>query len=238
METRRFARLFTLKQLRNFIGNSAVTRRFAERYDLVYFGTVNSDDESRLVKGITVSNSHRDSHYLVGTALGRDLIFLQRSDMLHSANHKKKELYNWNILAIDLAPNAELPHVYVEGRSRHGEGFYETLAMKRREFSELPYGFLSNYDPLFAKRYTIRLAASTSGELPSLLSPENAAIIAHHFSAFDYEWHDDMLYVYFLSQNPSLSQLELMLKAGVWLAGELDKPKEAIPEEDEEDELE
>ena len=223
MKSRRISQLLTLKQVRDFISNSAVTRRFAERHSLVYFGSVSQNDESRLVKGITVSNTHRDSHYLVGTALGRDLIFLQRSDALRSANNKKRELYNWNILAIDLAQGMRLPHVYVEGRSRHGHGFYETLAMKRREFSELPYGFLSDYDPLFAKRYVVRLAAATASEISELLPPERAAVMAYHFTAFDFEWRNDELYVYFLSRRPSLAQLELMLKAGVWLAGELEK---------------
>lgn len=221
--SKRIWRTLSLQQLRNFIGSSAVTRRFAEKHDLVYFGSVGRDDESRLVKGITTSNTHRDSHYLVGTAYGRDLIFLQRTDAIRSSNHKKVESYTWNILAIDLKPSLQLPHVYVEGRARHSHGFYEALAMKRREFSELPLNFLSAYDPLFSNRYSVRLNAATAAEFSSLLSPENAAVIAHHFSSFDYEWRGDELYVYFLSSRPTFAQLENMLKAGVWLAGELEQ---------------
>lgn len=220
--SKRLLKALTLQQLRNFIRSSAVTRRFAERYDLVYFGSVGRDDESRLVKGITVSNTQRDSHYLVGTAYGRDLIFLQRSDTIHSSTHKKRENYTWNILALDLKESVHLPPVYIEGRSRHERGFYESLAMKKREFSELPLNFLSDYDPLFPSKYVVRLSAAATLELPVLLTHERAAVIAHHFSSFDFEWHDDVLYVYFLSSHPSLSQLERMLKAGIWLADELD----------------
>jgi len=220
--SKRILRLLTLQQLRNFLGSSASARRFADRYDLIYFGSVGRDDESRLVKGVTVSNTHRDSHYLVGTAYNRDIIFLQRTDSLHSANQKKLEAYTWNILAIDLKPFMQLPHVYIEGRTRHGRGFYEALAMTKREFSELPLNFLSNYDPLFSDKFVIRLPASATLELPYLLPPERAAIMAHHFSSFDFEWHDDVLYVYFLSSRPTLTQLEHMLKAGVWLSDELE----------------
>lgn len=221
--SKRLLRVLTLQQLRNFIRSSAVTRRFAERYDLVYFGSVGRDDESRLVKGITVSNTQRDSHYLVGTAYGRDIIFLQRSDVLHSSIQKKAEAYTWNILAIDLKPSLHLPHMYIEGRSRHGRGFYESLSMRKREFSELPLNFLSDYDPLFHHRFVVRLMPASYGDFFTLLPPERAAVMAHHFSQFDYEWCDDVLYVYFLSSRPTLTQLEYLLKAGVWLAGELEK---------------
>lgn len=220
--SKRLLRLLTLQQLRNFIGSSTASRRFAERHDLVYFGSVGRDDESRLVRGVTISNTHQDSHYLVGTTYGRDVIFLQRSDSVRSANQKRLETYTWNILAVDLREFMHLPHMYVEGRARHGRGFHEALAMTKREFNELPFNFLSSYDPLFSDRFVVRLPAAASYEFPSLLTPERAAIIAHHFSAFDFEWHDDVLYVYFLSSRPSLTQLELMLKAGVWLADELE----------------
>lgn len=220
--SKRILRLLTLHQLRSFLRSSAVTRRFANRYDLVYFGSVGRDDESRLVKGITVSNTQRDSHYLVGTAYGRDLIFLQRSDTIRSSINKRRENYTWNILAIDLKESMHLPPVYIEGRSRHERGFYEALSMKKREFSELPFNFLSDYDPLFPSKYVVRLSAAASMELPMLLTYERAAIMAHHFSSFDFEWHDDVLYVYLLSSRPTLTQLERMLKAGIWLADELD----------------
>lgn len=220
--SKRLLKILTLQQLRNFIGSSAVTRRFANKYDLVYFGSVGRDDESRLVRGITISNTHTDSHYLVGTAYGRDMIFLQRSDFLHSSTQKKREVYTWNILVVDLQPNVQLSHVYIEGRTRHARGFYEALAMKHREFSELPLNFLSDYDPLFPAKYTVRLPAAATLELPVLLTHERAAVLAHHFSAFDFEFHDDVLYVYYLSSRPTLGQLEHMLKAGVWLASELE----------------
>lgn len=228
MEVKNLSSVITLRQFRNFLSNTNVTRRFAEKHNLVYFGTINQDDESRLVKGITVSNSHRDTHYLVGTTHGRDLIFLQRKDILRQSMQKRRESYNWNILAIDLSQTLHLPHVYIEGNARHGKGFYETLSMKKREFSELPYGFLSAYDPLFAKRYIVRLSAAAAHEFARLLTPERAAVIAHHFSHFDFEWHDDVLYVYYLSSRPTLGQLDLMLQAGVWLANELDFTQQSL----------
>ncbi len=213
----------TLKQLRNFVGNNRVIRQFADRHDLVYFGAMSQDDESRLVKGLTVSNTNSDSHYCVGTVFGRDVIFLQRSDtLLPSMGRHHKEHYTWNILELDLAGSAHLPHMYVEGKYRHNTGFYEALSMKRREFSTLPDHFLQGYDKLFGRHFTLRMSGATSVEFNHIVPPEVAAVMAHHFHAFDYEWQDDTLYVYYLSRQPSLDKLDLMLNAGLWLAGELD----------------
>ncbi len=217
-----FSRILTLEQLRNVIGSSRVIRKFATKHDLVYFGNVNKDDEARLVKGLTVSPTQRDSHYCVGTVFGRDLIFLQRSDSILASNARGRERYTWNIMALDMSPETQLSHMYVEGRHRHGVAFYETLSMKKREFAILPKHLLAGYDPLFLERYTCRMSAATSVEFSTTLSPATAAVIAHHFSAFDFEWHDDVLYVYYLTKQLRLDRLDLMLKAGVWLAGELE----------------
>ena len=223
---KKLLRALTLAQLRQFIGNNRTIRRFAERHSLVYFGTVTVDDDSRLVKGHTVSRTHRDQHYCVGTAFGRDMVFLQRSDLLYSSTHKHKERYDWNILALDLSERVALPHAYIEGKNRHGHAFYEALDMKHRDLAEIPTHLLVGYDPLFAQKFTPRTSLAHAIELPGTLTPLIAATLAHHFSMFDYEWHDDMLYIYYLSSRPTLDRLDHMLKCGVWLAGELENSQQ------------
>ncbi len=225
-------KMLTVQQLREYLGNISVVRKFAEDHGLIQFGSIGKDDETRVVKGITASITQRDSHYLVGTTYGRDVIFIQRTDTLLSSNKRSKETYNWNILVLDLH-NVSLPHVYIEGRNRHKGNFYEALSMKNRELVELPYGFLSGYDRLYGDRFATRLSAVTASMFPSLMPPERAAVLAHHFHMFDYEWHDDTLYVYFLSNYPTLAQLENMVNAGAWLAGELDTPTVCDVDEDE-----
>ena len=58
-----------------FITNSRVQRhiikKFTNKIGLVYFGAVNQhQDDNRLVRGFTVSQSHQDDHYSVGTVEG------------------------------------------------------------------------------------------------------------------------------------------------------------------------
>lgn len=216
-------KILTLKQLRSFISNTTVIRRFADNHNMVYFGSVDRDDDgSRLVKGITMSNTYNDGHYSVGSDYARDMVFVQRADRIRSAMNRKFEAYTWNILALDLKPTLRHPHIYIEGRARHGRGFYEMLAMKYRELVEIPVGFLPGYDPLFMKRFCVRLSAATAVELPGIITPDRAAVMAHHFHMLDFEIKDDVLYVYLMSFRPTMGQLEHMVKAGVWLANEID----------------
>ena len=222
MAKNRITKILTMKQLRNFIGTSSAVRKFADSHNIVYFGAVGQDDGSRLIKGITVSNTYRDMHYMVGSDFGRDLTFVQRTDNIRSALNRKLENYTWNIMAFDLSPKIRLPHIYMEGRARHGRGFYEMLSMKYRELVEIPVGFLPGYDPLFMKKFCVRLNAGSAVELPALITPDRAAILAHHFALFDIEFREDTFYIYYLSTRPGVSQLELMLKCGIWLANEIE----------------
>lgn len=218
----------TMKQLRQYLGNSRTIRKFAERHDLVYFGSVTTGDESRLVKGHTLSRTQHDEHYCVGTDYGRDMIFVQRTDVFKhlSGKARRKELYTWNILAIDLRESVQLPHTVLEGVDRYGTAYSEAFAIKHRELVAVPQHMMSGYDPLFVQRYHSKISVVDASMLPALLTPLMAATLGYHFASFDIEWQDDVLYIYYCSKQPSTEKLELMLKCGVWLADELEKTQE------------
>ena len=218
----------TLKHLRDSIKNSHVIRRFADRYGIVHFGIVHPDDEARLVKGHTLSRSQRDQHYCVGTMYTRDVMFVQRSDTIRSSKSSKREPYTWNILVLDMTDRTNLPHTFIEGRGRHGVGFYENFSIKHRELAEIPAHLLYGYDPLVAKKFHVRTTVAHAVELPAHFTPQRAAVMAHHFPMFDYEWFEDTLYVYYLSRQPAMERLDLMVKAGVWLANELEVKPPAV----------
>ena len=59
---------------------SSAVRKFADSLGMVYFGLVNQrNDEHRLVRGHTVSATHRDDNYCVGTIRGYDTCLLYTS---------------------------------------------------------------------------------------------------------------------------------------------------------------
>ncbi len=219
---RQIFQTITLEQLRSRLGNTQVIRRFAESYDMVYFGNINLQDEARLVKGLTLSRTQQDAHYCVGTTHGHDVMFVQRSDSLKWPG-ERKESYTWNILVVDMKDQVKLPHVYLEGKKRHGKAFYETLNVKHRELSEIPTHLLAGYDPMFGERFTCRTPVVQAANLPVVLKPITAATLSHHFTSYDFEWFEDTVYVYYLSHQPSRDKLNDMVRAGIWLADEFEK---------------
>lgn len=210
-----------LKQLRMNLGASRVFRKFASKYDMVYFGAVHHDDEARLVRGLTQSHTQHDQHYCVGSAYGRDMIFVQRTNRAYSAYHAP-EKYVWNILAVDMKDSTKLPSIYLEGRHRHGGAFHETLSYHRRGWVEVPAHLLADYDNKFTTTYEVRMANTATDQFRTYIPSLLAAQVAHYFGMFDYEFCDDTLYVYYLARQPSLETLDHMVKAGIWLAGEVE----------------
>jgi hypothetical protein len=217
-----------------------VFHKFAGEYDLVYFGHVSAqDDEHKLVRGITTSAKHRDSHYCVGTIHGHDVILLEREDELKLATDPKPHKYEWIILQIDLHGSHDLSHVFIDGK-HHNDTFYRTLFAKFSRLLKVDHGLLSHYDPLFSERFIVYTPPDNTDRFPSLLTPDAAATLAHHFGHFDFEWSQDQVLVYSTGRKASKHLLEHMLKAGIYLARELEKTalvpvaEGAVSEEDNE----
>jgi hypothetical protein len=80
-----------------FIKANKVKKLFkdvSEEYDMVYFGNVSQhSDEHQMVRGFTLSPSHVDRHYCVGTVSGRDVILLERTDTISFPDRAIKSLH-------------------------------------------------------------------------------------------------------------------------------------------------
>ena len=112
------------------ISSRKVFRKFADTYDLVYFGHVSAqDDEHRIVHGVTTSAKHHDSHYCVGTIQNHDVILLEREDELQLVTDAHPHKYKWIILQVDLHGRHDLSHVFIDGK-HHNDTFYRTLFAK------------------------------------------------------------------------------------------------------------
>lgn len=216
-----------------------VFHSFAESYDLVYFGHVSAeDDEHRMVRGVTTSAKHRDSHYCVGTVHGHDVTLLEREDELRLSSDAHSHKYRWIILQVDLHGHHELSHVFIDGK-HHNDTFYRTLFAKFARLLKVDHGLLSRYDPLFTERFTVYTPPDNTDRFPELLSEEAAATLAHHFGHFDFEWFEDQVIIYSTGRPASRHLLEHMLKSGIFLARELEKTAsvpvtedETVPEEE------
>lgn len=212
-----------IKRLRELLSSHAsVYKDFAHHYDMVYFGRIFAgDDDQRIIQGVTVSAQHKDEHYCVGTIHGYDVVLVERTDTLRRPNSTKTEKYSWQIMQFDLKSNYDHPHVFIDGK-HHDEVFYQTLFIKFARLTRVDNSLLGGRDSRFIKCFSAYTPPDAIDDLPLLLTSERAEMMAHHFSHLDFEWFQDRLIIYSVSGTPTMHLLDHMLRAGYWLASELD----------------
>lgn len=190
---------------------------FADKIGLVYFGYVDQrDDEHRLIRGHTVSQTHQDNHYCIGTVRGYDIMLALRNDVVRTpAGHDQR--CHWLIYTIDLHVKADVPHIYVGHRSRD-----EAFAASYRQLHPLAIGGLGAYPHAFSSEYTIYGAATNTLLIEQIINPHIAEVIATHFQSVSIEIEDKTVYLYVEAERPNEALLEKMLSNGLWLAESID----------------
>lgn len=198
-----------------------VTKRtisqFAEKVGLVYFGYVDQrDDDHRLVRGHTVSRTHMDNHYCIGTVRGYDVVLVSRNDMVRTRS-SKLERCHWLIYTIDLHTKQAVPHMYVGHKSRDAQ-----FAASYEQLMPLSIGHFGVYPRQFLNEYTVYGKATHGLEIEQHITPQVAEVITSHFRGASFEVEDGTVFLYVESEHPSESQLEKLLSNGLWLAEVID----------------
>lgn len=202
---------------------SRITRRtvmrFAEKVGLMYFGYVDQrDDEHRLVRGHTVSETHQDNHYCIGSFRGYDVMMVLRNDIIENISSKEREQRcHWLILTIDLRAKYDLPHCYI-GHHNRDHAFKASF----EPLSPLALGSLHSYSHHFLSDYSIYAKATHAVEIERMINPQTSEVIAEHFAGASIEIEDNTLFLYIESQRPTEALLEKMLSNGLWLAESID----------------
>lgn len=197
-----------------------VFKEACTRYDLIYFGNVDQQqDEHEMVRGVTLSPTHKDAHYCVGSIQGWDVILLERTDRI-SFPGKPSHDYRWVILQVDLK-SAVLPHILMDAH-HHNETFYAQLFTKFIRLSHASPNIFADHEPKFSGRYSIYTPPDTLDALPFLLPLDTTTVLGHHFAQFDYECYQDRLLVYAPDHTPTKQLIDHMVRAGLWFANELE----------------
>ena len=77
---------------------------FADKAGLVYFGYVDQrDDDHRLIRGHTVSATHQDNHYCIGTVRGYDVMLVLRNDVVRVPSGTRLLSGGWACIRMHLA---------------------------------------------------------------------------------------------------------------------------------------
>jgi hypothetical protein len=198
-----------------------VIMQFADKVGLVYFGYVDQrTDEHKLVRGLTLSASHRDNHYCIGTFDGYDVALVERRDTIRFPG-KASKVHNWLIMTFDLHTSRDIPHIFV-GLHNHSETFYAHLFTKFSQLSKIDLNSYGAYSSSFKNRYSVYSAPDQTHAATSLIDPIVAQPIGDHFGSITFEISENSLYLYAEDQRTTGPLLEKMLKYGIWLAQTID----------------
>lgn len=201
-------------------GSRQAFKIIAEENDMVYFGRVDQQaDEHKLVRGVTLSPTHRDDHYCIGSVAGRGTVLLQRTDTIVHPSHPPQR-HTWFVAAFDLRP-PDLPHIVIDAGGI-SKAFYDQLLIKNPYFITVGKEIFEDYDTAFSDHFTVYAAPDSIDDLHRVLTPDTAAILAHHFSELSFELYDDMLIVYATLPSEPKRLLDKMIHAGCWLSDQLD----------------
>ncbi len=197
---------------------AGVVRKFAEKIGLVYFGQMHQgDEEYRLIRGHTVSTTHIDRHYSVGSLRGYDIAVVMRNDTILTARDQRERRCHWLIITIDLHTKGDLPHAYVGHRNRD-----DAFQASFEQLTPLYVGALAPYPPQFLNNYTVHSKAIDTIAIERMITPETAAVIVEHFDHASIEIEENTVYMYLESARPTEAQLDKLLSNGLWLAETID----------------
>jgi hypothetical protein len=199
---------------------SRMVRKFADDLGLVYFGFVDQqDDDHRLLRGITVSTTHDDHYYSVGTYKGYDMAVTVRRDTLRYPDKRLKD-HHWTILTFDLHTERDLPHIYMGHHTVRDE-----LLARYTELSAMTLGAYSQaqYPRNFLEEYTVYGRLTHAQEIDALITPDVAQVITQRFDGISVELQAGTLYLYRAEKHPERALLERMTNAGIWLAEAIDQ---------------
>jgi hypothetical protein len=204
-----------------------VIEKFTNKVGLIYFGSVSQhEDEHRVVRGFTVSATHQDNHYSVGSISGYEITVVDRSDAIPKSDGSI--IFNdWLIMTFDLQTKQDLPHIFINANN-HDSIAYDSIFKVYPMLSRVNLGTFEDYDSEFISRFTIYAALTDSIEAEKLLSVSATRVLGAHFWPHSAEIHDGVLYVYSDAKNITGNTLDTILAGGLWLAHHIDSQIEQI----------
>lgn len=217
----------TLKNASNNRRNKRIIQKFTKKVGMLYFGSVDQrSDDHQVIRGFTVSATHKDSHYSVGTFKNYDIALVNRSDILTHPSESPKE-YDWLVLSVRLHNQNDLPHMFIKAK-QHNDKAYELLFDIFPVMQEIKLGVFEDYGEEFTSRFALYSQPSKAIECEKLLPASTARTLSAHFWPLSIEICDNILYVCSDSQRVDEHLLDNMLKDGLWLAASLDNRSDLI----------
>lgn len=201
-----------------------ILKAFANKLGLVYFGSVDQHfDEHEVIRGLTVSTTHKDDHYAVGSFDGYDISIVDRFDVVLDRKGDSAE-HSWIIMQLTLdTPN--LTHVFLKPIG-HASDAYVKFFNAYGHLKPINDEFINNHSHDFHSRYEIYAASTNALEIEKFLTPFVTQTIAASLWPHAIELFEGKLYVYTTGVEITSTLLETCVQSALWLAGALDKIEE------------
>jgi len=199
-----------------------VIRNFSKKIGLVTFGNVDqSDDEIGIIRGLTASTTHQDSHFAVGSYDDYDISIVDRFDLTVDHTGTTTE-QTWLIMQIDLKRPKTVPHMFLQPIN-HSHTSYAKFFMAFHHLQSVNAMLMQQHSHEFHTRYNLFAASSHAQEIDALLSPIITNTIAARFWPHAVEILDNKLYIYTTDKHLTTTMLESALESALWLAQVLDQ---------------
>lgn len=196
-----------------------VIRKVAKQLGLVYFGSVHPDDEHEVVRGITVSISHKDSHYAVGSFDGYDVTIVDRDDTVkhaHATAHRR-----WAIIQVALKQTPNISDVII---LPHDSAHHYTHAFAGlRHLQPIEALVSSPYSAEFLRRYTVMAPTHQALDVNQVLTPALADLVAFKFWPHAIELKENKVLVTITEDRLNETVLRVAVESALWLADSLDQ---------------
>ncbi|HJM04073.1 MAG TPA: hypothetical protein QF549_00340 [Candidatus Saccharimonadaceae bacterium] len=195
----------------------------AKKLGLLYFGSVDHrNDDHEVIRGLTVSMTHKDRHYAVGSYDGYDIALVDRYDT--NVIGRTKEKHNWAILQVTLHPDVMLPHIFVLPHDRTQR--FQHLFLGLRQLQVIHGLTQQDYHAEFTQRYNMYAAGHQAPDVEQIITSDIARGIAARFWPHAIEIRDDKLFIYLTEHRLSQTVLGGSIEAALWLAETLDKKED------------
>ena len=196
-----------------------VIRRVAKHLGLVYFGALNHDDEHEVIRGITVSISHRDSHYVIGSFDGYDVSIVDRDDTVMSAGIARH--HRWAIIQVALKHTPLASDIVL---LPHDNAHYYTHAFAGlRHLQPVDALVAESYSAEFLRRYKIMAPSHQAVEVNRIITPPLADLAGIKLWPHAVELKEKKLLVYITEDRLNETVLRVAIESALWLADSLDK---------------
>ena len=218
---------YNISQFANNRTRKYIIDKFATKAGLLYFGSVDQNsDEHQIVRGFTVSASHQDNHYCIGTINGYNVTFVDRSDVVWEADGSMA-VHNWSIMAFELHTKQDLPHIFI-GAHNHDSKPYNMFFTTFPTIKEVHLGTFKDYSTEFTSRFSLYSRPNMAIKTEHLFPASTTRVMSTHFWPLSAEQNDHILYIYSTNQKITSHLLDTMLENGLWLAAHLDRQAELV----------